>query len=753
MLHYIIQVVGFQLIFLLVYDVLLKRETFFNCNRIYLLGTAVLSFLLPLVKFNSLKALQPEEFVIVLPQVFIGAETSSVINDPVVLGRAIETGQSNIPVWQIILIVGMLVALLLFVFKLIKLFTLMHKNPKKWSGNVLLVRLLRSNAAFSFFNTVFIGDALSTKEQSTILHHEMVHVKQRHSLDLLVFELLRIAMWFNPLVYLYQSRVKDLHEYIADATVANQQGKKVYYTQLLNQVFQTQDLSFTNTFFKKSLIKKRIAMLQKSKSKKVATFKYAVLLPILLAMLVYTSAEVKAQERTNKEVVPSQIDVMSSDEELIDKYYKKFKKSTSFGNYDMVLNQLDLNPDKFKMSRQEWAKYKAFSKLMQEFATSKNLPIRKDLIKQDKTYDDYLQRTKTPEYGKNWETRTKDGVLRLFVKDLKNLTSEEKKRMNEKIDFVLNDDYWEALLISDGKTSTKMLMDDISKKPNQIDVKDETKVTELANAVEVPFAVIDEVPAYMGCENLATNDERKKCTSQNIAKFVNQNFNTDLAASLGLSGRVRISVGFKINEQGDVIDVFSRAPHPELEKETRRVVKLLPKFKPGKHKGKTVTVPYALPIVFQIADKKNEEQSKTPNFDAFNNELESLKDWQSEDNVPFAQIDNTPSHMSCKNLSTNDERKKCTSQNVAKFVNQNFNMELLKTTELKGKQRIVAGFTIDEKGRVNNINVKAPSLRFKNEVKRIVALLPDFEPGTLKGKAVAVSYSLPIEFQIISGKE
>jgi len=87
-----------------------------------------------------------------------------------------------------------------------------------------------------------------------------------------------------------------------------------------------------------------------------------------------------------------------------------------------------------------------------------------------------------------------------------------------------------------------------------------------------------------------------------ITKFVQKNFDTDLAGDLGLTGRQRISVVFKINKEGNIVGVRSRATHPRLEEEAKRVIGLLPKMSPGKHKGKNVIVPYSLPIIFQVSE-------------------------------------------------------------------------------------------------------------------------------------------------------
>jgi protein TonB len=130
---------------------------------------------------------------------------------------------------------------------------------------------------------------------------------------------------------------------------------------------------------------------------------------------------------------------------------------------------------------------------------------------------------------------------------------------------------------------------------------EEIEVEEVIEDVEVPFAVIENVPEYPGCER-GSNADKRKCMSEKIAKFVQRKFNTDLAGDLGLSGRQRISVIFKIDKNGNVTGVRSRAPHPRLEKEAARVINMLPKMKPGRQRGKPVIVPYSLPITCQVQD-------------------------------------------------------------------------------------------------------------------------------------------------------
>jgi len=124
-------------------------------------------------------------------------------------------------------------------------------------------------------------------------------------------------------------------------------------------------------------------------------------------------------------------------------------------------------------------------------------------------------------------------------------------------------------------------------------------IEEAEEDVEVPFFLVENVPILPGCE---TAKDKRKCMSENIAKFVNRKFNADLAGDLGLSGKLRITTIFKIDKNGNVVGVRARAPHPRLEKEATRVINLLPDMKPGKQRGEAVIVSYSLPIIFQVQD-------------------------------------------------------------------------------------------------------------------------------------------------------
>ncbi|WP_298508612.1 energy transducer TonB [uncultured Kordia sp.] len=143
--------------------------------------------------------------------------------------------------------------------------------------------------------------------------------------------------------------------------------------------------------------------------------------------------------------------------------------------------------------------------------------------------------------------------------------------------------------------STETTEDEVIEEVEDVEVVEEEEVIE-----DVPFSVIEDAPIFPGCEKFTSKAKRKKCMSEKVQKHVNKKFNTELASDLDLEGVQKIFVVFKIDRQGNITDVRSRAPHPRLAKEAEKVIKSLPKMKPGKQRGKPVGVNYTLPIVFKV---------------------------------------------------------------------------------------------------------------------------------------------------------
>lgn len=207
----------------------------------------------------------------------------------------------------------------------------------------------------------------------------------------------------------------------------------------------------------------------------------------------------------------------------------------------------------------------------------------------------------------------KDGTLKLEGTSVDNLKNGKENRYdtNGKLE-------WKGTYLKNNFDNNWMQYDSIGNVINTLKYKN-GKLKKSSNKIalsptKVPDGVFESVPVYPGCENLIGNILRKKCMSQKIALFVNRNFDTNTAHNLGLEGKQRIYILFKVDTKGKVKDIRARTSHPVLEKEAIAVIKRLPKMKPGFQRSKAVTVPYALPIIFMA---KGKPQKKDPFDDNF----------------------------------------------------------------------------------------------------------------------------------------
>ena len=117
---------------------------------------------------------------------------------------------------------------------------------------------------------------------------------------------------------------------------------------------------------------------------------------------------------------------------------------------------------------------------------------------------------------------------------------------------------------------------------------------------DVPYYMVQNAPVFKGCEGLSKEDN-KTCFDKKIKRFVQRNFNADLANDLGLKpGKYKIQTQFLINEHGNIAEVKIRAPHNKLAIEAERLIQKLPKFTPGKQQNSSVRVRYTLPIAFRV---------------------------------------------------------------------------------------------------------------------------------------------------------
>ncbi len=550
MIQFFLECIAFQLLFLVIYDLFLKRETFFQWNRVYLIATYVLSIILPWIKIEAFKTSLPEE-LIVYPEYLWNMNMQAIA----------LSGTGNSSLWNIslmngILFGGMLLATLLFGYKIYQIYRLREKGEVHYLQTFTRVIVKQSKAAFSFFRTIFMGDEIAEEEYGSIIQHELVHIKQKHSLDLLFFELMRIMGWFNPLVYVYQSRISELHEFIADAQVSKTHKKKQYQL-LLSQVFQTQNISFVNQFFKSSLIKKRIVMLQKQKSKKIYQLKYLALVPLVLGMLFYTSCEVKKID--NDEIESTELKSISENIEKV-----------TFGEIDEV--------PVFPGCEDAEDKRACFQEKMREH-------IRKNF-----NYPEDAQELGLQGRVNIMFTIQKNGNIgNIRYRGPHELLEEEALRIIKKLPkMIAGRQEGIAVNVPFSIPISFRLQGDKTEKGAAIKNWD--------NELDIPFAIVDNVPIFPGCEDA---EDKRACFNEMILKHIRKNFNYPLEAQKqGIQGRVNIM--FTIQKNGNIENIRYRGSHELLEKEALRIINKLPKMMPGKHKGKAVNIPYSIPITFKL---------------------------------------------------------------------------------------------------------------------------------------------------------
>jgi protein TonB len=128
-----------------------------------------------------------------------------------------------------------------------------------------------------------------------------------------------------------------------------------------------------------------------------------------------------------------------------------------------------------------------------------------------------------------------------------------------------------------------------------IDVED-IEVEEVEEDIEVPFAVIEDVPVFPGCESAS---DKKACFNEMMQKHIRKNFRyPEIAQEMGIQGRV--SVMFTIQKDGSIGNIRMRGPDKNLEAEARRIIEKLPQMTPGRQRGRPVRVPFSIPITFKL---------------------------------------------------------------------------------------------------------------------------------------------------------
>jgi len=287
MITYIIETALIWFVFYILYHIFFRKETFFLSNRIFLLSSLILGLVLPLININ-LNLNQNETLVFVIEQISI--TDSNTIKD---IAQPASLFQEFNLVYLILFayFIGILFMTLRFLHGLNKIYKLYRIGTKHRLADHILVIIPEEVNPFSFLRFLFVSKSHLTQKEYEIIHsHELKHINDWHSLDIIFVEILRIIFWFNPLVSLYKIALAQSHEYLADKAVLNFTDKKEYGYLLVNMNRENFTLKLANNFIN-SLIKNRIMMMYKSNSKQLTSIKYLLALPITLFLILLFSCQ------------------------------------------------------------------------------------------------------------------------------------------------------------------------------------------------------------------------------------------------------------------------------------------------------------------------------------------------------------------------------------------------------------------------------------------------------------------------------
>ena len=337
---YFLKANGLLILFFLAYFFLLRKETFFTKNRWFLLLGLFATVLLPLITFTKVIWVDPTP---------ISFETATNDYIPYIIENNVIEEPIN---WNSILIYIYAGISILFVSKVfievLSFFRIIKFGKRTKTEEAILIDDSANENPFSFFkHIVFNSQMFSEEELEHIIIHENIHVKEKHSIDVLISKIFCAFFWINPIMWFYQKEMLQNLEYIADEKAsAIAQNKINYQKTLLKVVTHQHQLSITNQFYQ-SLIKKRIVMLNTNPSHQKNSWKYALILPVLSAFMllfqVETVAQVKEQvtEETNYKVSSNYSSILTkntTDEEL-----KELEETFSDENQKLSISKVKRN--------------------------------------------------------------------------------------------------------------------------------------------------------------------------------------------------------------------------------------------------------------------------------------------------------------------------------------------------------------------------------------------------------------------------
>ncbi len=283
-------------VLLAVYYLFLEKEKIHVFNRFYLLFSLVFSMVIPFITIEIIQK--------------IAQPTVNPGNIQILQGNAVileETNYLAIGLWSLYAVVT-LVLTVRFLNNIIKISSKMKSNTPIDYKNAKLILIPEKTLPHTFLNTIFINEAeYNNREiEAELYTHELTHVTQKHTLDILFIEVLKTVFWFNPIFIFYKKAIQLNHEFLADEKVVTSYNNVPFYQSLLLSKANENQTFYLASNLNYLITKKRLLMMTKTTSKTEALLKKAMLIPVVTALLFLLCTKVVAQEtNVKKETTPA----------------------------------------------------------------------------------------------------------------------------------------------------------------------------------------------------------------------------------------------------------------------------------------------------------------------------------------------------------------------------------------------------------------------------------------------------------------
>ena len=278
-------------VLLAVYYLFLEKEKIHVFNRFYLLFSLVFSMVIPFITIEMIQE--------------IAQPTVNPGNIQILQGSAVvmeETNYLAIGLWSLYAVVTLVLALRFF-SNIIKISSKMKSNKQINYKNAKLILVPEQTVPHTFLNTIFINETEYNNRQieAELYTHELTHVTQKHTLDILFIEILKTVFWFNPIFIFYKKAIQLNHEFLADEKVVDSYNNVPFYQSLLLSKANANPTFYLASNLNYLITKKRLLMMTKTTSKRKAFAKQALLLPAITALLFSLCTKVVAQQTATKQ--------------------------------------------------------------------------------------------------------------------------------------------------------------------------------------------------------------------------------------------------------------------------------------------------------------------------------------------------------------------------------------------------------------------------------------------------------------------